>query len=303
LLRETSSDLVTYRFESLDRPDLTHAVYTRYGGTSRGALATLNVGGNVGDEPSALAENHRRIYAYLGIPAERVVTARQVHGNKVTPVTLSHAGSCLDATDGLVTQETNLALLLRFADCQPILLYDPVNHCLGLLHAGWQGIALGIARRGVEIMKASFGSRPEDLLAGLGPAIGPCCYVVGDNVAAAMGYALPDWSQVMTAVEGGWRLDLELANAQQLRAAGVTRIEHSGLCTSCHVEQFYSHRAEAGTTGRFAVAAFLRPRDHTARGLQAKAQEQESPLTPPTDLGSLNAPGLPALWEQAGDAE
>jgi polyphenol oxidase len=303
LLRETNNDLVVYRFESLDQPGLAHAVFTRCGGVSRGTLATLNVGSNVGDEPSALAENQRRIYTHLGIQAGQVVTTRQVHGNKVALVTELDAGAILASTDGLATQQPNLALFLRFADCQPILLYDPVHHSLCLLHAGWQGIALGIAHRGVELMQSAFGSRPEDLVAGLGPAIGPCCYIVGDNVAAAMGYALPDWSQVMAPAQGGWRLDLWAANAQQLKAAGVTRLEQSGLCTSCHVQHFYSHRAERGVTGRFAVVAFLRPRGQAVTRLLdgGSWQPGRSGSAPTPD--SLDAPGLPKLWEQPGDPE
>jgi YfiH family protein len=198
LLRQDSNRLVTYRFESLAVEGLVHAVFTRLGGASRGPFATLNVGHTVGDDETAVAENHARIFSHLGLTCDRVVTARQVHGNRVAVVTAGDAGRVIPTTDGLVTDTPGLALMLRFADCQPILLYDPVHHALGLIHAGWRGVAEGIAYRAVETMQAAFGSRPQELLAGLGPAIGSCCYTVGHKVAAVMGYALPDWSQVMS---------------------------------------------------------------------------------------------------------
>jgi YfiH family protein len=191
-----------------------------------------------------------------------------------------------------------VTLLLRFADCQPILLYDPVRHVLGLIHAGWRGVALGIAGRAVETMQETFGSRPGDLVAGLGPAIGPCCYTVGQNVAAAMGYALPDWSKVMHPLqEGAWQFDLPGANAQQLKAAGVRRAEQAGLCTACHTDEFFSHRGDNGHTGRFAVAAYLQAhhgREETAApDPTGQPPEQEEPEGPP----SVNPPGFPGFEE------
>jgi hypothetical protein len=107
-------------------------------------------------------------------------------------------------------------------------------------------------------MEAAFCSNPHELLACLGPAIGPCCYTVGHDVASAMGYALPDWRQVMHPEGGLWRLDLPAANAQLLTAAGVLRIEQANLCTACHRDEFFSHRGDGGQTGRFAVVAQLK---------------------------------------------
>lgn len=260
----------TYQFEHVGGEELIHAVFTRLGGVSQGPFATLNVSHNVGDEPQAVIENHRRVYASLGLGTEQVVTARQVHGNRVAVVAGRDAGGVMPNTDGLVTAMPGLALLLRFADCQPILLYDPEHHALGLAHAGWRGVALGIARRLLEAMQQAFGTRPVALLAGLGPAIGPCCYTVGHEVAASMGYALPDWKRAMQPEgENGWRLDLTAANAQLLAAAGVRQIEQAGICTACRNDEFFSHRADGGRTGRFAVVAYLVPR----AGHEAAARE------------------------------
>lgn len=297
--RQDDRPCVTYHFENLAVEGLTHAVFTRRGGVSQGPFATLNVGNSVGDDEAAVAENHRRVYAHLGLAASQVVSPWQVHSNRVAIVSGHDAGQVLPNTDGLVTATPGVALLLRFADCQPILLYDPEHHALALIHAGWRGVAQGIALRAIEALRAAFGSRPQALVAGLGPAIGPCCYTVGDEVAAAMGYALPDWSKVMHAYgTDHWRFDLEAANAQQLDAAGVQNVERAALCTSCHSDEFYSHRGNNGQTGRFAVVAFLSLR--TAGPEQEAGQAApvgESQAAPPWTGDSLAPPGLPSFQE------
>jgi YfiH family protein len=290
--------MVTYHFESLDVPELQHAIFTRLGGVSRGPFATLNVGNSVGDDEAAVAENHARIYAHLGLSSKQVTSPHQVHGNHVVLVSGHDAGRHLPNTDGLLTETPGLALLLRFADCQPILLYDPLRHAVALIHAGWRGVAQGIARRAVEAMHAAFDTNPQQLLAGLGPAIGPCCYTVGHNVAAAMGYALPDWKQVMSAEsEDVWRLDLSAANAQQLRAEGVSSIEQAGICTHCRLDEFYSHRGDNGQTGRFAVVTYLAPRSG-GRGESVAATDESRPSPDPlAEYDSLDPPGFPSFYE------
>jgi YfiH family protein len=303
--RQDNHGLATYHFESLTSEGLVHAVFTRLGGISREPFATLNVSENVGDDEAAVVENRARIYTHLGLRATQVALTGQVHGNRVAVVTADGGGQVFPNTDGLLTDVPGVAFLLRFADCQPILLFDPVHHALGLIHAGWRGIALGIARRALETMREAFGTRPQDLIAGLGPAIGPCCYVVGQNVAAAMGYALPDWTQAMSPQrEDKWRFDLSAANAQQLAAAGVQQIEQADLCTACHNDVFFSHRADNGKTGRFAVVAFL---NHGNGKQEIRKQEienrDEEPEQEPVEFESINPPGFPAFDEFFGDDE
>jgi YfiH family protein len=193
-----------------------------------------------------------------------------------------------------------VALLLRFADCQPILLYDPSTHALGMIHAGWRGVAQAIARRAVEKMQEAYGSRPQDLIAGLGPAIGPCCYHVGQNVASAMSYALPDWHQAVVQEEDSWRLDLSAANAQHLGAAGVRTIEQAQLCTSCHSDTFFSHRADRGRTGRFAVVAFLQPRQSAKPTEKNPSAQSETEPLDALQPESLHPPGLPSFQTDLG---
>lgn len=298
MLKKKANGIVTYQFESLSVPGLQHAVFTRLGGVSRGPFATLNVGNSVGDDEVAVAENHARIFAHLGIGAQQAVSPHQVHGNHVVLVTGHDAGRRIPNTDGLVTATPGVALLLRFADCQPILLYDPVHRAVALIHAGWRGLAQGIARRAVEAMKAAFDTDPQQLLAGLGPAIGPSCYTVGHNVASAMGYALPDWTQVMSVEsEEVWRLDLSAANAQQLGEEGVSAIEHAGICTHCRRDEFYSHRGDNGKTGRFAVVAYLEPTGVHFQESVVEAVPSAPKPDPLAQFDSLNPPGFPAFDE------
>jgi hypothetical protein len=232
-----------------------------------------------------------------------VFTARQVHGNKVAVVTADSSGQVVPVADGLITGTPGIALMLRFADCQPILLYDPVRHVLGLVHAGWRSVAQGIARRAVEAMKTTFGSKPGDLVAGLGPAIGPCCYAVGQEVAAAMGYALPDWQKVLQPDGDGWKFNLPAANAQQLAVSGVHDVELAGLCTACHQEEFFSHRGDNGRTGRFAVVAFLErgggdPIEETTEVMNMDQTTDVADAENEPD--SLHPPGFPAFGEYMG---
>jgi len=309
LLRRTSGGLVTYHFQRLTAEGLVHAIFTRLGGASRVPFATLNVGSSVGDDQAAVGRNLARVYASFDLTPDQVVTAHQVHSNRVAVVTAEDGGRVVPATDGLVTDAPGLALLLRFADCQPIILYDPARRAMGLVHAGWRGVAQGIARRAVETMQEAFGTNPADLLAGLGPAIGPCCYTVGDDVASALGYALPDWRKVMTLDPGsgcrdlpsgtGWHLDLPAANAQQLAAAGVRarRMEQAGLCTACHNDEFFSHRADNGKTGRFAAVAYLQAGDQSHRQPTAAQPRQESRDQEPAIADTLQPPGLPSFHE------
>ena len=300
MLSHNANGLVTYHFESLSRDGLVHAVFTRLGGASQGPFATLNTGHTVGDSEAAVAENHARIYDYLDLSPQRVVTAHLVHSNHIAVISAEQGGQVIAHSDGLATSTPGLALMLRFADCQPILFYDPRQHALALVHAGWRGVAQGIAARAVETMEAAFGSQPADLLVGLGPAIGPCCYTVGDDVAAAMGYALPDWQAAMQPLGQGWRLDLSTANAQQLAVAGVLHIERADLCTSCHNDLFFSHRAENGRTGRFAVVAYLRPRDGVSQAPEAEEATDRLSAEAPQPQSSLNPPGFPSFQKLSG---
>lgn len=249
-----------YSFQCLaEHTEIVHAVFTRLGGFSKSPFAGLNVGRLVGDDLDAVGANHRAIYETLGLCGEQVVTARQVHGTQVAVVDADHVGKVLPATDALVTGASGVTLMLRFADCLPILLHDQKRRAIGLGHAGWRGTAGGIARRMVSVMVECLGAEPAETIACLGPAIGPCCYEVGPDVAQLVKLSLSDCEGAFIPVrENRLCLDLWEANRQQLLQAGIREIETSRLCTACHTDQFFSHRAEGGTTGRFAAVMGIR---------------------------------------------
>lgn len=252
-----------YQFVSLTgHTGLRHAIFTRRGGVSLPPWDTLNVGRAVGDSPTAVEENHRRICEGLGFRREDITTAYQVGGAHVAVVDAGHRGTVSRATDALVTATPGVPLMLRFADCLPILLYDPVQRALGLAHAGWRGTLARVAQQVVDRMAAAFESRPEDLVAGIGPGIGACCYQVGDEVASAVLATFPGGNGLLTRQpDGSHHLDLWAANAWQLREMGVSSLEVAGLCTACRTDEFFSHRRQGGRTGRFAVVAMLSSAD------------------------------------------
>lgn len=250
------NDLVWYAFAGPGSA-FRHACFTRLGGTSTGQWASLNLGHTVGDAPDAVAENHRRIYDAFDISRAQVVSPHQVHGKRVARVGKQDGGTVIAATDALITDVPDVALLLRFADCTSVLFYDPVHRAAGLAHAGWRGVAAGVAPATVRAMAAAFGTRPADMWAGIGPAIGPQHYVVGEEVVAAIDATLPGGASASAWREGRWYADLPRALALQLRATGVRQVEQSGLYTASRTDEWFSHRAEAGCTGRFGVMVMV----------------------------------------------
>lgn len=252
--RHQVNGVVQYRFDGLENiENLRHAILTRLGGVSQGPYATLNLGHTVGDDPRAVEENHRRALRPLGIHPDRVVSPWQVHGARVEIVGKEHLGTVRPKTDALLTVTPGVPLMMRFGDCTPVVLCDPVRRVVGMAHAGWRGIVAGVVESTVRTMSEQLGCNPENVWAGLGPTIGPCCYEVGADVAREIEEACPAGSQVIEQVNGRIHADLPSAVEAQLKHAGIRRIERTGLCTSCRVDEFFSHRAENGDTGRFGI--------------------------------------------------
>lgn len=243
-------ELLFYRFRDPPWASLSHGFLTRKGGVSAPPFASLNLSVSVGDDPAAVAENLRRAFAAIGLQAEEVVTAWLIHGNRVALVNAHHQGKILEGVDGLITAERGLALFMRFADCIPVLLAEPALPAVGIVHVGWRGLAAGILEAALEAFEVHLGCRPSTLHAALGPGIGGCCYAVGAEVVEALqprlGGALP-----LYRMNGVWHLDLPEAVRLHLHHLGVPSVIAAGVCTACHLEDWYSHRAEKGRTGRF----------------------------------------------------
>ncbi len=249
-----------YRFgepESGAHAGFRHAMVTRLGGTSGHPFNSLNLGSSVGDDDDAVRSNHERLFRAMGLSEGQVVSPHQVHGRRVAVVGLGDGGSVIPETDALVTDQPGLALLLRFADCVPVLFYDPVHHIAALAHAGWRGVAAKVVAATVSTMTDSFGSMPQDLWAGIGPAIGLDHYAVGEEVVTAVQPTVPAEMQIATQTHGQWYVDLAGAVYGQLAGLGIMRVDQAAICTACHTTEWYSHRAEAGKTGRFGVLAML----------------------------------------------
>lgn len=241
---------------------LKHGIFMRHGGVSQPPFAALNLGGNVGDDPAAVAENHERVYAAIELPRSRACTVWQVHSADVLLVSGPAANRrWLAHADAMITDRTDTPLAMRFADCVPILLADPVRGVIGIAHAGWRGTAAGIAAAVVTTMMRAYGSKPADIRAAIGPSIGPNHYQVGEEVVDAMERrfgpeALPELVQ-RHAYDGSAYLNLWRANALELERAGVAQVEIAGICTWEQNSNWFSHRRERGRTGRFGALISL----------------------------------------------
>jgi len=248
-----------YTFDSLNRSSgITHAISTRRGGVSPAPFDSLNLSRFVGDESHNVATNLQRLHDALGLDPRTTVDASQAQADAIAMVDERHRSTRIKNVDALLTRTPNLPLLLRYADCVPILLFDPVHRVIGVNHAGWRGTVLNIVTKTVQVMIDAFGTRPRDLVAGIAPSIGPCCYLVGDDVIARVRGAFENADSLLVSNANGAHLDLWQANAQQLRALGVEQIEIANICTAHHTDEFYSWRAERGNTGRFGALIAIR---------------------------------------------
>ena len=258
--RRSYGPLAYYQFDRL-RPhrEVIHGVFTRLGGRSAPPWDSLNTGHGVGDDLTAVDANHELICEALGLKVEHLVSPHQVHGAHVASVGVRDRGRVIEATDALITDQPGVALMLRFADCVPLWFYDPRRGAIGLAHAGWRGTVRRVAAATVRQMGAAFGCLAADLIVGIGPAIGPCCYEVGSDVTDAVRHSFGEQASRLLAPQanGRWRFDLWRANELCLTQAGVTQVEISGTCTACHTEEWYSHRAERGRTGRIGALIAL----------------------------------------------
>ncbi len=231
-------------------PGATAAFSTRVGGVSRPPFDGLNLGVFTDDERGAVVENRGRLSAALGFPPERVAIGRQVHGAEIAshpgpqaPSPFAEPGSPIPEVDGHVSNEPGLALLVFVADCVPVALAGPGG--VAMLHCGWRGLATsGLVASAVAAIGATD--------AAIGPSIGPCCYEVGDEV-------LDAFAGLGEGVVAGRMLDLPGIARRLLLEAGVERVETAGLCTSCEPGLFFSHRRDAGRTGRQAGLVWRDP--------------------------------------------
>ena len=241
-----------------------HAFLMRHGGVSPAPWATLNVGGGVGDQVDRVIENRHRSFRVLGRDLDSIFDVWQVHGNDVV---------CADAprvkdmpymkADIILTDTPRVTLFMRFADCVPIMLYDPYRRIIGLVHAGWQGTVNHCVANAIEAMALKYHCQPNDILAVIGPSICAKHYEVGGEIIQRVKSEFGDESGDVLFERGSGlptgkaNFDLWRANRLLLERSGVRKIEITGQCTVCHNQDWFSHRAEKGKTGRFGVLIAL----------------------------------------------
>jgi len=276
--------------------DLTHGVFTRQGGCSPEPYSSLNTSTppfNPKDSIDNVVHNRMLALQALDVAMYPSITLWQVHGADIAIYESGEewrtdwayssyyerpwTAQSIRKADALITRERRAVLALSFADCVPILLYDPVEQVIALVHGGWRGTARGIVAATLKAMHEYSGCQPRNIYAGIGPAIGPCCYEVSEVVQqlflGQMQFeTMPTQEQYRDLVneaavfstvirddETSLRLDLQASNRNQLLLAGVTpeHIETMEICTGCNTDRFFSHRRELGQTGRFPVLMAL----------------------------------------------
>ena len=241
-----------------------HFVSTRTGGFSNPPYSSLNLGLHVGDDPENVLKNRSRLASTIGIPSNQFTIAKQIHSGHVTIISeelrgkgCSNYKEAIDATDAMVTNVQDICLIILVADCVPILFFDPLRRVIGVCHAGWHGTLKFVAQNTVSAMEKVFGSSPQDILVGIGPSIGPCCYEVGPEVISQVENIFHTKKEYILheSKDGKGYFDLWKANLKQLLHAGIEEknIELAQKCTCHNPELFFSYRHKKGDTGRFCV--------------------------------------------------
>jgi YfiH family protein len=242
-------------------PELIQGITTRETGFSTGAYHAGNMGLHVGDDAGKVIKNRILLCQSFNLSLADWVSGEQIHGCSVAVVNSSHKGmggrdhsTALAGMDALVTDEKGILLAGYFADCVPILFFNPVIGLIGLAHAGWRGTKDKIVMKVLEVMSEQFASRMADTLVWVAPAIGPCCYRVDQSLAEKFSFNFPE---VVIKREEGFYIDLPQCNILQMTECGIEpeNVYRSNRCTMCEKEVFFSHRSSGPNTGR--MAAFI----------------------------------------------
>ncbi len=246
ILRENNGISVAEFGAAFDVAHVAHGFSTRREG--------LNMSISLGEGWEVVHENRRRFLSALGLDYSKTLWTKQVHGSNVVIADENTIPSPSLEADAIVTDRPNIPLFIVAADCVPILLWDPVRRVIGAAHAGWRGTAMCVVAEAVRTMERAFGSLPQDIHAGIGPSIGPCCYEVGEEVVSVYDECFPGWPDLFPDRYGSKaKLSLWESNRKQLIDIGLEseNIEVAGSCTACNTDIFYSERKEGRPSGRF----------------------------------------------------
>lgn len=246
-----------------------HLFSTRKGGVSKGMFSSMNLSYSRGDVKESVDENFRRMAEIFEAVPENIVCSKQTHTTNVKRVTKADMGKGVicqtdyDDVDGLITNVPGVILSTSYADCVPLYFVDTQNKAIGLSHSGWRGTVARMGKVTLEAMAVEFGTKPEHVVAAVGPSICKDCYEVSEDVALEFKKNFPDSYHTFLfkgKEEGKYQLDLWMANKRVLTDAGVLEenIAVTDLCTCCNSEYLYSHRASNGKRGALAAMMELR---------------------------------------------
>lgn len=237
---------------------ITHGFFTRKGGVSPVPFDSLNLSVSTGDTQENIKENRRRIFEALNKDVRSLFDVWQVHSDKVIFSDMPRvSGRDLIKADAIFTNNPDLTLMMRFADCVPVLIYDPIKRAIGIIHAGWQGTIKQIVRKSISQMCDQYGTITTDIVAVVGPSIGPDHYEVGRSVYELAIDLFGKNDEIIKNESGKYIFNLWEANEFQLRQSGVENVIQTKICTACNTDRWYSHRVESGKTGRFAALLSL----------------------------------------------
>lgn len=268
IVLKEQNDVPFFVFPLLEGTGLVkHGFSTRLGGVSQGYFSTMNLTFTTGDDKDAVFENYRRIGGAMGIRPEDMVLSYQTHTTNIRRVTEEDRGKGITRerdyrdVDGLITDVPGIALVTFYADCVPLYFLDPVHKAIGLSHSGWRGTVERMGAKTVRAMEDAYGSRPEDILACIGPSICQSCYEVSEDVAGQFMEAFPGEAHGSILENGRepgkYQLNLWRANEWVLAEAGIQKahLAVTNVCTCCNPKVLFSHRASKGKRGN--LGAFL----------------------------------------------
>lgn len=256
-----------FLFEDFSRnKNILHFISTRIGGFSNSPYSSLNLGLNVGDNSAEVIKNRELLASSLNIPTNSFTFAKQVHKGNVSVIKNEMKGrgainyrEGIDATDAMITDVPGICLVVLVADCVPVLFFDTIKKVIGVAHAGWRGTVGLVVKNTVRLLQEEFNSILEDIIVGIGPSIGPCCFEVGSDVKEEVENVFHTKDRYIINRDDKEYFDLWENNKQQLIQVGVLEqnIEVAGVCTYCHSDRFFSVRRQNGNTGRFGAGIMI----------------------------------------------
>ena len=256
-------DLVYVTFPSFDKTNLVHHCFsTRLGGVSGGIYKSLNLGFGRGDQDDCVTRNYEILCNAIGVDSQALIFSDQIHGTNIKVITeedMKQRSNFLkgpEGIDGLVTNLQKVPLVTLYADCVPLFFLDPIGKVVGLAHAGWRGTVNKIGEKMIKIFQERFDSNPKDILAGIGPSIGRCCFEVDEPVAIEFGKSFANGRNIVFPKDHNkYIIDLWEANKHTLVDGGIpfSNITVTDLCTMCNKDIFFSHRGHQGKRGSLAA--------------------------------------------------